>query len=127
MRLIDLIMGRFLEHVSRVPINTTDIGGKLLRAAGGLFCFDTNICVPVPTGGSTDFVNTLVVYAGVLGAFVALVMSVIGAYKIVMSAGDPNQVRDGREQIQNALLGFLLVLLATVVVTTIFRGLGVTG
>lgn len=124
MRLPYELMGQFIQQLGDVPLKTTDLSRFVLRAAD--FCFDASICVPVPSGGSNDFINVLVTYAGVLGAFVALVMSVIGAYKIIMSGGDPNQVRDGREQITNALLGFLLVLLATVVVTTIFRGLGVT-
>lgn len=124
MRQVIQIMGQFFQNIGESPLKTIDFSKFIFRSAQ--VCFDAGFCLEASGGGSAGFLNNIVTMAGAAGAFVALVMSALGAYKIIMSGGDPNQVRDGKEQIQNALLGFLLVLLAAVIVVVIFNSLGVT-
>ncbi len=63
--------------------------------------------------------------AGVgLGSGIALILVTLGAYKILTSGGDPSKVKDGKDQIQNAIIGLLLIILSFAIVSTIFNLLG---
>jgi len=55
-----------------------------------------------------------------LGAFLAMILVAMGGYKILTSSGDPAKIKDGKEQIQNAILGFVLIVLAVSIVEIIF-------
>lgn len=87
--------------------------------------FDFGICFDTSTGG-VGFVTQIAAAAGVVGALVALVLVVIGAYKVMMSGGDSKKIQDGKEQIMNALLGFGLILTATAIISMVFSTLGIS-
>ena len=100
-------------------------GHTLPRYTAATFCFDFGICFDTSSGG-VGLVTEIAAAAGVIGALVALVLVVIGAYKVMMSGGDPGKIRDGREQITNALMGFALILSATAIISIIFSTLGIS-
>lgn len=71
-------------------------------------------------------ISWLVQTSAILGTAVAVVLVGIGAYKILMSRGDPQVVKEGMEQISNALLGFLLILLAATVINVVAQTFGIS-
>jgi Type IV secretion system pilin len=48
--------------------------------------------------------------------YIALVMVVWGAWKIMSSQGEPEKISAGRKTIQNGLIGLAVTIVATVVI-----------
>ena len=57
-----------------------------------------------------------------ISGFATFVMLVIGGVKWLTSAGNPGQITDAKDQIKSAILGFLLVLAAFIILQTINPG-----
>lgn len=85
---------------------------------------DNSILTNVPTDPQA-FANWFVQVAAILGGGIAVILVAVGGYKILMSNGDQQKIVDGKEQIQNAVLGFMLVLLAVTVIKWVFSLLGI--
>lgn len=96
--------------------------GKLLaNAAPSLILIDG----ANPVGADyNSFVNKITTVGLSLGIAVAIILVAIGGYKMVSSKGDANAIKDAQDQIQNAILGFMLILLAVSVVRIILTALG---
>jgi hypothetical protein len=62
-----------------------------------------------------------------LGVAVAIILVTISGYKMIMSKGDPKGIQDAQDQIQNAIMGFLLILAAVSLVRLILAAVGITG
>lgn len=62
-----------------------------------------------------------------LSVVVAVVLIAVAGYTMVSSQGDPNAIKDATDQIQNAIMGFVLILAAVTVIRIIFTALGIAG
>ena len=71
-----------------------------------------------------SFVNKVTTVGLSLGVAVAVVLVAIAGYKMINSKGDANAIKDAQDQIQNAIMGFMLILLAVAVVKIILGALG---
>jgi len=56
--------------------------------------------------------------AFVIVGYVALGFVIFGGYKYLMSGGDPGKVKSGKTILTNGIIGFIIVLLATVISNT---------
>jgi len=77
---------------------------------------------------STDpgaFVNYFATVGLSLGVVIAVVLVATAGYKMMNSKGDPKAIQDAQEQIGNAIMGFMLVLAAVVIVKIIMGAIGV--
>src|SRR5690606_17585659 len=54
-----------------------------------------------------------------------VVLVAVGGYKMTLSGGDAGKIKDGKEQIQNAILGFMLIAAAVTITIMILRQLGI--
>jgi branched-subunit amino acid transport protein AzlD len=99
---------------STAPVSAASGSWGCLEFDAGI-CIDTNI---------TSFSNTLLSLSAGVAAFVVMIQLALGAYKIMLSGGDPGKVKDGREQIMNALLGLALIILASTILYLVLRSLG---
>ena len=74
---------------------------------------------PVIGNLSTDIkgsINNIIWIVFSISSFIAVLLVINGAITILNSGGDPNKIKEGREQITQALLGFALILGAVTVV-----------
>jgi len=92
------------------PPTSVDFGG---------FSLSTDI-----TNG--DFAGQVLSIGAYLGSFIALIMIVSGGYKMLMSGGDPQKIKDGRDQITNAGMGLALIILASSVIRMVFGAIGLS-
>lgn len=124
MKYIQKIVG-FLSIAAVTFIMTvysvTPVAADSGTGSWGCLEFDDGICIDT---NISSFSNALLsISAGVAG-FVVLIQLALGAYKIMLSGGDPGKVKDGREQIMNALLGLALIILASTILYMVLRSLG---
>lgn len=54
-----------------------------------------------------------------------IILVAVGGYKMSLSGGDAGKIKDGKEQIQNALLGFMLIAAAVTITVMILQQLGI--
>ncbi len=59
-----------------------------------------------------------------LGGIIAAVMVFIGGFKYVLSQGEPDKAAGGRQTVMNAVIGLVIVILATRIVSFIGSRLG---
>ncbi|GEM_PF-4074867 len=60
-------------------------------------------------GEISDFVGLVYDFAMPLAVFCAFVLLGYGAFKLIMSTGDPEKLNEAREIITNAILGVLMI------------------
>jgi len=58
---------------------------------------------------------------------IAVIMVAASGYTILTSGGDAAKLKDAKEQLQNAILGLLLILGAVTIVGIVFNLLGISG
>jgi|GEM_PF-6115871 len=80
---------------------------------------------PIDTSRPAEAINRVITIALVLGSVVAVVLIATGGYSIISSGGDPNKLKEGREQIMSAISGYILVLVATGAVKFVAGLLGI--
>ncbi|MFZ6022234.1 MAG: hypothetical protein ACOYT9_02055 [Patescibacteria group bacterium] len=79
-----------------------------------------------PVGADPNsLVNKITTVGLSLGVAVAVILVSISGYKMMSSKGDAKGIQDAQDQIQNALMGFLLILLAVALVRIILGALGI--
>ncbi|PJA14648.1 hypothetical protein COX64_01760 [Candidatus Dojkabacteria bacterium CG_4_10_14_0_2_um_filter_Dojkabacteria_WS6_41_15] len=89
--------------------------------------------MPLLDGGETytpeadSFFNKVLVIAVALSVMIAVIMVAASGYTILTSGGDAAKLKDAKEQLQNAILGLLLILGAVTIVGIVFNLLGISG
>jgi hypothetical protein len=63
--------------------------------------------------------NNIITFLIGLATLVAVILLAIGGFKLVISQGNPGAMEDAKKRIWNVLIGFLIILLAWLVVETI--------
>ncbi len=105
----------FIVHAAASPSlvlidgATGDLGG----IAGDNVKFDT-------------FLNAVVPVTVAVGITAAVVLVAMAGYKMSTSSGDSTKIKDAKEQIQNAIMGLLLILGAVSITAIIMSTLNIT-
>lgn len=63
----------------------------------------------------TSKVQTIVNYAMGIGGVIAFILIIVGAFQIILSAGNPDRVKAGKEMITSAMAGLFLVVFAVLI------------
>lgn len=68
-------------------------------------------------------VNTVLNYSLVLGGSLALLLIIYGGFKLVTSAGNAREISNGKEIIQYAIIGLLLIVFSVTLVRVVQGGI----
>ncbi len=95
------------------------------------FAADPNVQINAPLVGFkslSDFIANALVLVFTVGAFLVLIMLIVGAYEWIASGGDKEAVAKARNRIINALIGLLVLAIAFALVRLVgqFTGLNLT-
>jgi hypothetical protein len=86
--------------------------------------------VPAGEDGVSQVMQTILNFAIPLSAICAILILAFASYKLMMSKGDPDKLKDARDQISNAIIGFIFILVSAgilVIFTNLFAIIGITG
>jgi hypothetical protein len=64
-------------------------------------------CLPTTSG---EFVTTLLQFGSGIAGGIAFLLIIIGGFQIVMSAGNPEKLNEGKELITSAIVGLLFII-----------------
>ena len=67
----------------------------------------------------TNKINDILKYAMGIGGLIAFILIVIGGFQIILSAGNPDRVKAGKEMITSAIAGLLLIIFAVFILRLI--------
>ena len=67
----------------------------------------------------TDKVNNIIPYAIGLGGLIAFILMVFGGLQIILSGGNPEKVKAGKEIITSAIAGLLLIIFSVFILKLI--------
>jgi hypothetical protein len=83
--------------------------------------FAQSISLPNPLGSQTiaAVLQNVITFLQYIGAPIAVIMVLVGAFQMITSAGNPEQYGKGRETLIWAAVGFAIVLLAGGIATLI--------
>ena len=70
------------------------------------------------------FMDTIIGIALPLSAVCAILILAFSSYKLMMSKGDPDKLRDAKDQISNAIIGFVFILVSAGILVLISNLLG---
>lgn len=74
----------------------------------------------------SDFIAKALVLVFTVGAFLVLIMLIIGAYEWIASGGDKENVAKARNRIINALIGLIVLAVAFALVRLLGQFTGLT-
>ncbi|MBP5675044.1 hypothetical protein J6W91_01800 [Candidatus Saccharibacteria bacterium] len=57
-------------------------------------------------------------------SYVALILIIYGGFKYILSTGEPSKVTTAKTTITNAIIGFIIAMLATLIINTIIMIIG---
>ena len=72
----------------------------------------------------SDLVQTIVSIAVPLGVISVVILVVYAGYLLTSSQGNPDKLKEGRDIITNAIIGFVVVLLSVAILILISNTLG---
>lgn len=107
------------------------IGAAIATLLTPIPAFAQNVQINAPAVGFkslTDFIANALVLVFTIGAFLVLIMLIVGAYEWITSGGDKENVAKARNRIINALIGLLILAIAFALVRLVgqFTGLNLT-
>jgi hypothetical protein len=70
-----------------------------------------------------EFVDTIANIAVPAAILCLIVLVVYGGYMLISSQGNPDKLREGREVLTNAIIGFFIVVLSIVILLLISNSL----
>jgi Co/Zn/Cd efflux system component len=72
--------------------------------------------------------NTILTYSIGIGGVVAFLLIVFGGFQIILSAGNPEKIKAGKEMITSAIAGLLLIIFSVFILRLIgYDILGIPG
>lgn len=105
--------GEYCVQGGDVTVSTNTFNVQSCISSSGQTGIATGIgCVPVTPGG---LVTKLFSIAMGIGGGIAFLMILIGSLQIQTSSGDPKRLQEGREIIEGAIIGLLLIILSVVI------------
>ena len=63
-------------------------------------------------GGVADIISAVFKYAIPFAGILMLAMIIFGGYKLMLSQGNPDAVKEGKDKITMGIVGFLIVFLS---------------
>lgn len=93
-----------------------------IGASGGTTCsgdsgIETAIgCIPTDPA---EFVNAFLKFATAAGGGLALLLMIFGAFQMITSAGNADQLKAGREQFTSAIIGLLFIIFSVLLLQII--------
>ncbi len=66
-----------------------------------------------------ETINKVVNYSIGIGGIIAFILIIFGAFQIILSAGNPDRVKAGKEMITSAIAGLLLIIFAVFILKLI--------
>ena len=108
----------FQEYCNANP--TADVCVQV--SANGTFCNGNSGvatalgCVPF---APQAFVTALMQFAAGIGGGIALILMIIGSFQVLTSAGNPEQIKKGREQFVAAAIGLVFIILSITILQII--------
>lgn len=77
---------------------------------------------------STDvgsFMDSIISFAVPLAVFSVFILLALAAYQLMTSKGDPDKLKQGKEVITNAIIGFLFVLMSVAILLLLSNLFGI--
>jgi hypothetical protein len=72
-------------------------------------------------------VNSIIKISVGLAVAIGIVLVAAAGYRMMSSGGDAAKLKDARDQLQNAILGLILVLAAVTIMGIVFNIIGIEG
>ncbi len=72
-----------------------------------------------------DYISTLISYVIPLSGVCVFILLAFATYKLTMSKGDPDKLREAKDQITNAIIGFIFILLSSSILLLLANVLGI--
>ena len=72
-----------------------------------------------------NYISTLLEYVIPISGICVFVLLVFATYKLTTSRGDPDKLREARDEITNAIIGFLFILLSSTILVLLSQILGI--
>jgi heme/copper-type cytochrome/quinol oxidase subunit 2 len=111
MEIFNKIHGLFVSKVY-----AQSLGSELSNSIGGLG--DGSI------SNENELVDQIVKIAVPLAVICVVVLVVYAGYMLMSSQGNPDKLKEGKEILTNAIIGFLVVLLSVAILLLISNSLG---
>ena len=90
------------------PVDVTCNNGAGINTALG--------CIPIK---SESFIGWLLNFSVGIGGGIAFLLMIFGAFQIILSAGNPDRVKAGKEMITSAIAGLLLIIFSIFILRVI--------
>jgi hypothetical protein len=74
--------------------------------------------------GEEGFISAIVNIAVPAAILCLIVLVVYAGYMLISSQGNPDKLKEGKEVLTNAIIGFFVIVLSTVILLLISDGLG---
>lgn len=113
-----LVLGMFATLAMPVaPVAAQDVLDKACQVPDSTLCKESKASANTNTIYGPDGIVTKAVrlFSFVIG-FAAVVMIIIGGFKYVLSAGDPNSVNSAKNTILYAVIGLVIAALAQAII-----------
>lgn len=72
-----------------------------------------------------DYISTLLQYVIPISGVCVFVLLAFASYKLMLSKGDPDKLREAKDQITNAIVGFIFILLSATILVLLSHILGI--
>lgn len=79
-------------------------------------------CIPTTTSG---FISTILTFGMGIAGGIAFLLILLGAFQIMTSTGNPEQLNEGRELVSSAITGLLLIIFSVFILKVI--GINILG
>ncbi len=77
------------------------------------------------TTGVGGFIDTLIGFAIPLAVLSVFVLLVFASYQLITSQGNPDKLKEGKEVITNAIIGFIFVILSVAILLLLSEIFGI--
>ncbi len=111
MRILDTLNMFFVEKVYAQSLGSS-LGDQLNKIVDGTVADEKGL------------VRTIVSIAVPLGVISVVLLVVYAGYLLTSSQGNPDKIKEGKEIITNAIIGFVVVLLSVAILILISNTLG---
>jgi len=94
------------------------------QSLGSSLCDQLNKIEDGTVTDESDLVQTIVSIAVPLGVISVVILVVYAGYLLTSSQGNPDKLKEGKDIITNAIIGFVVVLLSVAILILISNTLG---
>ncbi len=88
--------------------------------------FLSNLESETSSATGKDYLSLLIEWVIPISGVCVFVLLAFATYKLMMSKGDPDKLREAKDQITNAIIGFLFILLSSSILLLLADVLGIS-